>query len=127
MIKIYNSLTRKTEEFIPIKEKELTMYVCGSTVYDVMHIGNSRPIIFFDVVARFFKYLGYNVKLVSNFTDIDDKIIKKAQEEGVSETDISERYIKKILKSYQKLNCLPHYKNPQVTQVIPEIIDYIAL
>lgn len=127
MIKIYNSLTRKTEEFVSIKDKELTMYVCGPTVYDVMHIGNSRPIIFFDVVARFFKYLGYSVKFVSNFTDIDDKIIQKAQEEGVSETEISERYIKKILKTYQKLNCLPHYKNPQVTHVIPEIIDYIAL
>lgn len=125
MIKIYNSLSNKIEEFKPIDENEVKMYVCGSTVYNNMHIGNSRPIIFFDVVVRFFKYIGYDVKLVSNFTDIDDKIIKKAQEEGVSETEVSERYIKEILSTYKKLNCLPHFKNPQVTNTIPQIIDFI--
>lgn len=127
MITIYNSLTNKLEEFKPIKEKHVTMYVCGSTVYDNMHIGNSRPIIFFDVVARFFRYLGYEVKLVSNFTDIDDKIINRAEAEGTTETEIAERYIKEILETYKKLNCMPHYRNPKVTETIPEIIDFIKL
>ena len=125
MIKLYNSLINKIEEFKPLKENELTMYVCGSTVYNDMHIGNSRPIVFFDCVARFFKYLGYNVKFVSNFTDIDDKIIKKAQSEGVNESTISERYIASILETYKLLNCLPHYKNPKVTENMDNIISFI--
>lgn len=127
MIKIYNSLTNKLEEFKPIKENELSMYVCGSTVYNDMHIGNARPVVFFDVVARFFKYVGYDVKFVSNFTDIDDKIIKKAEAEGVDESVISERYIKSILETYRLLNCLPHYKNPKVTENMDNIIDFIDL
>ena len=125
MIKLYNSLTNKIEEFKPLVENELSMYVCGSTVYNDMHIGNSRPIVFFDCVARFFRYLGYNVKFVSNFTDIDDKIIKKAQSEGVDESVISERYIASILETYKLLNCLPHYKNPKVTENMDNIIAFI--
>ena len=78
-IKLYNSLTNQIEEFKPIKENEISMYVCGPTVYNDIHIGNARPVVFFDMVHRFFKYIGYNVKYVSNFTDIDDKIIKKAK------------------------------------------------
>lgn len=127
MIKIYNSLTNKLEEFKPLKENELSMYVCGSTVYNDMHIGNARPIVFFDVVSRFFQYVGYNVKFVSNFTDIDDKIIKKAQDEGVDESVISERYIKSILETYRLLNCLPHYKNPKVTENMDNIIEFIKM
>lgn len=127
MIKIYNSLTNKLEEFKPIKEKTVMMYVCGSTVYNNMHIGNARPIVFFDVVSRFFQYVGYKVYLVSNFTDIDDKIIKKAQELGVTEKEVSEKYIKEILHTYRNLNCLPHYKNPKVTENIHEIIDFIQI
>lgn len=101
------------------------MYVCGPTVYSSIHIGNSRPVIFFDTVARFFTYLGYKVKYVSNFTDIDDKIIRKAQQEGVSEKEISERYIKDISDLYKKLNCLPHFKNPKVTENMDNIISFI--
>jgi len=127
MIKIYNSLTNKLEEFKPLKENELSMYVCGSTVYNDMHIGNARPVVFFDVVSRFFQYVGYNVKFVSNFTDIDDKIIKKAESEGVDESVISERYIKSILETYKLLNCLPHYKNPKVTETMNEIIEFVQL
>ncbi len=127
MIRLYNSYSNKIEEFKPLKEKEISMYVCGSTVYNDMHIGNSRPIIFFDVVSRFFQFIGYDVKLVSNFTDIDDKIIKKAQEENVDEAVISERYIKSITETYQLLHCLPHYKNPKVTETMPEIINFIKL
>ena len=125
MIKIYNSLTNKLEEFIPIKENEVSMYVCGPTVYNNLHIGNSRPVIFFDTVARFFKYLGYKVTYVSNFTDIDDKIIKKAMEEGVSEKEISTRYIKVVLDLYHRLNCLPHDANPKVTENMEGIIAFI--
>lgn len=127
MIKIYNSLTKKIEGFKPIKENELTMYVCGPTVYNFMHIGNSRPIIFFDVVARFFKYLGYKVTYVSNFTDIDDKIIARAEEEGISESEVSEKYIKEISETYNRLNIIPHDKNPKVTENMQEIIDYIGI
>ena len=127
MIKLYNSLTNKIEEFKPIKENELSMYVCGSTVYDDIHIGNSRPVVFFDTVARFFQYMGYNVRFVSNFTDIDDKIIKKANQEGVDESVISERYIKSIKETYALLHCLPHYKNPKVTETMPQIIEFIQL
>ena len=127
MIKLYNSLTNKLEEFKPLKETEVSMYVCGSTVYNDMHIGNARPIVFFDVVSRFFQYVGYNVKFVSNFTDIDDKIIKKAEAENVDESVISERYIKSILETYKLLNCLPHYKNPKVTENMNSIIEFIDL
>lgn len=127
MIKIYNSLTKNVEEFIPIKENEITMYVCGPTVYNYMHIGNSRPVIFFDTVARFFKYLGYKVKYVSNFTDIDDKIIARAKEENITEAAVSEKYIKEISQTYQRLNCLPHDANPKVTENMDEIIDFIQL
>ena len=127
MIKLYNSLTKKIEPFKPVKENEVSMYVCGSTVYNDMHIGNSRPIVFFDVVNRFFQYVGYDVKMVSNFTDIDDKIIKKALSEGVEEHVISERYINSITETYRLLNCLPHYKNPKVTENMDNIIKFIKL
>ena len=126
MIKLYNSLTNKIEEFKSIKENEVSMYVCGPTVYSNIHIGNSRPVIFFDTVARFFKYLGYKVTYVSNFTDIDDKIIKRAKEEKVTEKEISEKYIAEISETYRRLNCLPHFKNPKVTETMDQIIKFIA-
>ncbi|MFA7367554.1 MAG: cysteine--tRNA ligase [Bacilli bacterium] len=125
MIKLYNSLTNRIEEFKPIKKNTVMMYVCGSTVYNNMHIGNSRPIIFFDVVNRFFRYLGYDVFMVSNFTDIDDKIINKARELNITESEVSEKYIKEILETYKSLNCLPHYKNPKVTDNMDDIIKFI--
>ena len=84
-IKVYNSLTNKIENFVPLKENEISMYVCGPTVYNHIHLGNARPVIFFDTMKRFFEYIGYQVKMVSNFTDIDDKIIKKALEEKKTE------------------------------------------
>lgn len=127
MIKLYNSLTNKIEEFKSIKDKEVMMYVCGPTVYSNIHIGNSRPVIFFDTVARFFKYVGYNVTYVSNFTDIDDKIIKRAREEDVTEKEISEKYISEIKKTYERLNCLPHDANPKVTETMDDIISFIEM
>lgn len=125
MIKIYNSLTNKMEEFKPLEKGKISMYVCGPTVYSTIHIGNSRPVIFFDTVARFFMYLGYDVKYVSNFTDIDDKIIRRAREENVTEKEISEKYIVDVLNIYKRLNCLPHYKNPKVTENMENIITFI--
>ena len=127
MIKIYNSLTRTIEEFKPIHENQVMMYVCGPTVYDHIHIGNSRPIIFFDVVARFFKYLGFEVTYVSNYTDIDDKIINRAKEEGLSEAEVSEKYIAEISNTVRALNCLPHDANPKVTENMEGIINFIQL
>jgi len=124
-ITVYNSLTNKIEEFIPLKENEISMYVCGPTVYNDPHIGNARPIVFFDMVHRFFDTLGYNVKYVSNFTDIDDKIIKKAIEEGKTEIEISNKYIDNYLEICNKLNCLHLYNRPRVTEWIDEIIAFI--
>ena len=124
-LKVYNSLTNTIEDFVPIKENEISMYVCGPTVYNDAHIGNGRPVIFFDVVKRFFKYLGYNVKMVENFTDIDDKIIKKALEEGVKEEEISSRYIKAFLDVCDKAGCEDDIEHPKVTENIPEILSFI--
>ncbi len=125
-VKLYNSLTNKIEEFKPIKENEISMYVCGPTVYNDIHIGNARPVVFFDMVHRFFNHLGYNVKYVSNFTDIDDKIIKKAIELKISEVEVAEKYIEAYLKVCSGFNCLPYYANPRVTNTISQITDYIA-
>ncbi len=124
-IKLYNSLTNKVEDFKPIKEGEISMYVCGPTVYNDIHIGNARPVVFFDMVNRFFKYLGYDVKYVSNFTDIDDKIIKKALELNISEEEVAETYINAYLKVCSGFNCLPYFANPRVTKTIPQITEYI--
>ncbi|MGD9604897.1 MAG: cysteine--tRNA ligase [Bacilli bacterium] len=127
MIKIFNSLSKMVEEFKPIRENEVMMYVCGPTVYNNMHIGNSRPIIFFDTVARFFRYLGYRVTYVSNYTDIDDKIINRAKEEGITELEVSEKYIREVEKTVHGLNCLPHDANPKVTENMEGIIKFISL
>ena len=124
-IKVYNSLTNKVEDFVPLKENEISMYVCGPTVYNHMHIGNARPVIFFDTVKRFFEYIGYKVTMVSNFTDIDDKIIKKAIEENTTEEQISEKYIQAYLDACDKIGCCKDVIHPRVTENINEIIDFI--
>ncbi len=103
-MKLYNTLSRKKEEFIPVEEGKVRMYVCGPTVYNFIHIGNARPMIVFDTVRRYFEYKGYDVNYVSNFTDVDDKIIKKANEEGVDASVISERYIKEAQTDMNGLN-----------------------
>ena len=97
-MKIFNTLTRQKEEFVPLEEGKVKMYVCGPTVYNLIHIGNARPMIIFDTVRRYLEYKGYEVNYVSNFTDVDDKIIKKAIEEGVSAEEISQRYIEECKK-----------------------------
>lgn len=125
-MRLYNTLTRKKEEFVPIEKGKVRMYVCGPTVYNYIHIGNARPMIIFDTVRRFFEYKGYEVNYVSNFTDVDDKIIKKAVEEGVSAQEISERYIKAVLEDMQALNIKPATKNPKATEEIDGMIDMIS-
>ena len=103
-MQIFNTLTRKKEEFVPLEEGKVKMYVCGPTVYNLIHIGNARPMIVFDTVRRYLEYKGYDVNFVSNFTDVDDKIIKKANEEGVSAEEISERYIQECKKDMEGMN-----------------------
>lgn len=125
-MRIYNTLTQKKEEFIPIEKNKVRMYVCGPTVYNYIHIGNARPAIFFDTVRRYFEYRGYEVKYVSNFTDVDDKIIKRAIEEGVSSTEISERYIVEFMKDMDTLNVLPASHHPKATEEIDGMINMIT-
>ena len=124
-MKIYNTLTRKKEEFVPIEDKKVRMYVCGPTVYNYIHIGNARPMIVFDTVRRYFEYKGYNVNYVSNFTDVDDKIIKKANEEGVDASVISERYIKEAQADMNALNVKEATHHPKATEEIDGMIDMI--
>lgn len=125
-MKVYNTLTRKKEEFVPMEEGKVRMYVCGPTVYNNIHIGNARPMITFDTVRRFFEYKGYEVNYVSNFTDVDDKIIKKALEEGVSAKEISERYIQSVKEDMEALNIKPATRNPKATEEIDGMIDMIS-
>ncbi|MCI8409354.1 MAG: cysteine--tRNA ligase [Lachnospiraceae bacterium] len=124
-MKIYNTLTKKKEEFIPIEEGKVRMYVCGPTVYNYIHIGNARPMIVFDTVRRYMEYKGYEVNYVSNFTDVDDKIIKKAIEEGVEAEEISERYIQAVKEDMEALNIKPATKNPKATEEIDGMIEMI--
>jgi cysteine--tRNA ligase len=124
-VKIYNTLSKREEEFIPLKEGEVKIYVCGPTVYNLIHIGNARPMIFFDTVRRYFIYKGYQVNFVSNFTDVDDKIINRAIEEKVSATEISEKYIAECKKDMEGMNILPADTHPQATKEIEGMIDMI--
>ena len=124
-MKLYNTLTKKKEEFVPLQEGKVTMYVCGPTVYNFIHIGNARPMIVFDTARRYMEYKGYEVNYVSNFTDVDDKIIKKSIEEGVSAEEVSERYIKECKKDMADMNVKPATTHPQATQEIDGMIAMI--
>ncbi len=124
-MKVFNTLTNKKEEFVPIKPNEVSIYVCGPTVYNYVHIGNTRPMIVFDVLRRTFEYLGYKVTFVSNFTDVDDKIIKAAKEEGVSEKELTDKYIKAYEDVRRGLNLLFPTYAPRVTETMQPIIDFI--
>lgn len=124
-MKIYNTLTKKKEEFVPLEEGKVRMYVCGPTVYNLIHIGNARPMICFDTVRRYLEYKGYDVNYVSNFTDVDDKIIKKANEEGVTSEEISKRYIAECKKDMEGMNIKPATTHPLATQEIGGMIDMI--
>ncbi len=122
---VYNTMTRKKQELVPSDGKEIKIYACGPTVYNYIHIGNARPICAFDVLRRYLKYRGYKVKYVQNFTDVDDKIIKKANEEGVSASEISERYIAEYKKDAHGLNVMDADVHPKVTENMDIIIDFI--
>ena len=125
-MKLFNTLTNKKEEFKPIKEGEVSLYVCGPTVYNYVHIGNTRPMIVFDVLRRTFEYLGNQVTFVSNFTDVDDKIIKAAKEEGITEKELTDKYIKAYEDVRRDLNLeFPTYA-PRVTETMDQIIDFIG-
>ena len=124
-MKIFNTLTRRKEEFVPLEPGKVKMYVCGPTVYNFIHIGNARPMIIFDKVRRYFEYKGYDVNYVSNFTDVDDKIIKKAIEEGVDADTISQRYIAECKKDMADMNVKPATTHPQATQEIGGMLEMI--
>ena len=124
-MKLYNTMTNKIEEFKTIEENKVKMYVCGPTVYNYIHLGNARPIVVFDTLARYFEHKGMEVEFVQNFTDVDDKIINKSMEEGTSASEVSEKYIKYFFEDISKLNILESVKRPKVTENMAEIIEII--
>lgn len=127
-MKVYNTLTRKKEEFKPIKEGLVTIYNCGPTVYNFIHVGNARPLVVFDTLRRYFIYKGLDVKFVVNFTDIDDKMINKANDEGVTVKDIADRYIKEFKKDANGLHLYDYETiNPRATELIDEMINFISI
>ena len=125
-MKLYNTLTRKKEEFVPITPGEVKMYVCGPTVYNFFHIGNGRTFIVFDTIRRYLEYRGYKVKFVQNFTDIDDKMINKANEEGTTVKDIGDKYISEYYTDADALNIERATVNPRATEFIDDIIDFVS-
>ena len=124
-MQIYNSMTRKKEEFKPIHEGKVGIYACGPTVYNYFHIGNARPFIIFDVLRRYLEYRGYEVTFVQNFTDIDDKMIRKANEEGVTVKEIADRYIQEYFVDAKALGIRPATVHPRATEHMPQIIAMI--
>ncbi len=124
-MRVYNTLSKRKEEFVPLEPGKVKMYVCGPTVYNLIHIGNARPMIVFDTVRRYLEHKGYEVNYVSNFTDVDDKIIAKANEEGVSAQEISERYIAECKKDMEAMNVRPATTHPRATQEIDGMIEMI--
>ena len=124
-MRIYNTLTRRKEEFVPQEEGKVKMYVCGPTVYNYFHIGNARPFVVFDTMRKYLEYRGYKVKFVQNFTDVDDKIINRAKEEGVSAGEISEKYIEEYFKDAAALNVRKATVHPKVTETMPDIIKFV--
>ena len=125
-MKLFNSYTNKMEEFVPIEEGKVKMYVCGPTVYNHPHIGNGRPIIVYDTLKKTFEALGYDVTYVSNFTDVDDKIIKGAKEEGITEAELTAKYIAGYNNDRKSLNADIPDITPKVTETMDEIISFIA-
>ena len=124
-MKIYNTLTRKKEEFVPIEPGKVKMYVCGPTVYNFFHIGNARPFVVFDTMRKYLEYRGYKVKFVQNFTDVDDKIINRAREEGITAPEVSEKYIEEYYKDAAALNVKKATVHPQVSKTIPDIVKFV--
>ncbi len=125
-MKVYNTLSKRKEEFVPVEEGKVKMYVCGPTVYNYIHIGNARPMIVFDTVRRYLEYKGFDVNFVSNFTDVDDKIIKKAIEEGTTAEAVSKRFIEECKKDMAGMNVKPATKHPLATEEIDGMVEMIA-
>jgi len=125
-MKKYNTQKNRKEEFIPLEENKVKMYVCGPTVYNFFHLGNARPFVVFDTLRRYFIYKGYDVTFVQNFTDVDDKIIRAANEEGIEAHELSERYIKEYFTDADGLGIMRADVHPKVSEHIPEIIDMIT-
>lgn len=126
-MKLFNTLTRQKEEFVPLDEKEIKIYACGPTVYNLIHIGNARPLCVFDVLRRYLEYKGYAVRFVQNFTDIDDKIIRKGQEEGMSYAEVSEKYIAEFWKDAKGMNVREATIHPRATENIDQILSIISI
>lgn len=124
-MKIFNTMTRKKEEFIPLNEGEVKMYVCGPTVYNFFHIGNARTFVVFDAVRRYFEYRGYKVEFIQNFTDIDDKMIKRANEEKITVKELGDKFIEEYYKDADALNIERATANPRATHYINEIIEFV--
>ena len=124
-VKLYNSLSNQIEKFKPIKENEVTCYVCGPTVYNYVHFGNMRPVVVFDLLRRLFIHLGYKVTFISNFTDIDDKIIKQAHIENISEKEVAEKYIKAFEEDRNTIHSLKPTYQPRVTETMNLIIKFV--
>ena len=125
-MKLYNTLTRKKEEFVPLVPGEVKMYVCGPTVYNFFHIGNGRTFIVFDTVRRYLEYRGYKVKFIQNFTDIDDKMIKRANEENITVKEVGDKYIKEYYTDADALNIERATVNPRATEYIDDIIEFVS-
>ena len=123
-VKLYNTLTRAKEEFVPLEKGKVKMYVCGPTVYNYIHIGNARPFIIFDTLRRYLEYRGYDVTYVQNFTDVDDKIIKRSEEKQIDYRTLAEEHIKEYDEIMRILNVEKVTKNPRATEVIDFIIDF---
>ena len=124
-IRVYNTLHNRKEEFVPMAPGKVSMYVCGPTVYNYIHLGNARPIVVFDTVRRYFKYRGYDVTYVQNFTDVDDKIINRSKEEGIDTSAVTEKYIAAYFEDVAALNVLKADVHPRVTQNMEEIISFV--
>ena len=125
-MRIYNTLSRQKEEFVPLEPGKVRIYACGPTVYNFIHIGNARPICVFDVLRRYLEYRGYDVTFVQNFTDIDDKLIKKANEEGITVAEVAERYIAEYKKDAEGLGVRPATMHPRATEVVDKIIEIVS-
>lgn len=124
-MKVYNSLTRTKEEFVPMSKDEVKIYVCGPTVYNFFHLGNARPFVVFDTLRRYMEYIGYKVNFVQNFTDVDDKIINRAKEEGLTAPEVSEKYIEEYFKDTKAINVREATTHPKVSDNIPQIIEFV--
>ncbi|HBM75458.1 MAG TPA: cysteine--tRNA ligase, partial [Clostridiaceae bacterium] len=124
-MKIYNTMTRSKEEFVPLKPGEVSMYVCGPTVYNYIHIGNARTFISFDTIRKYFEYRGYKVNYIQNFTDIDDKMIKRANEDGISVKELGDKFIGEYFKDADALGLKRATVHPRATELIDDIIDFI--